>query len=260
MIHPKLSWWAALLFLLALLLLYIGYRLGKTNHNTNIPLSTQDLNELHNFETQRLRDSAQAAQQRSAQWAAQKAEWTAQKAARLQARAEREDSFAAHKRRWAAQKAARQAAAQARQAYWDSVRNTRPQKLSAGQSIDLNQADTLQLQQIPGIATGLSRSIVRYRERLGGFVKASQVHEIPHIPQGIERWFYIKPTPPPRQLPINTADFKTLLAHPYLHYEQVKEIVNRRQKTGKLRSWSDLRNSPHFSEKDFERLTPYIQF
>ena len=80
------------------------------------------------------------------------------------------------------------------------------------------------------------------------------------MPEGIEQWFEIGAGETPRQIDVNKSDFKTLLRHPYLSYEQVLAIVRFRQKFGSLRSWSDLRNSPDFSETDFQRLAPYFKF
>ena len=50
------------------------------------------------------------------------------------------------------------------------------------------------------------------------------------------------------------------MRHPYLNYEQVKFIVNRRNKIGPLRGWDDLRGCPLFTERDHDRLAPYVSF
>lgn len=59
---------------------------------------------------------------------------------------------------------------------------------------------------------------------------------------------------------INTADFKTLVRHPYLNYDQTRAIVNLRRKLGRLRSWNDLNSTGLFTEADITRLTPCFSF
>ena len=39
---------------------------------------------------------------------------------------------------------------------------------------------------------------------------------------------------------VNRADFKTLVHHPYLSYEQVKLIFNQREKRGMIKNWEQL--------------------
>ena len=142
----------------------------------------------------------------------------------------------------------------------DSLRRIYPEKFGELTVLSLNAADTTLLQRIPGIGRYRAAQICRYRERLGGYISTAQLREIGDLPEGIEQWFEISADEKPRQIDVNKSDFKTLLRHPYLSYDQVLAIVRFRQKFGSLRSWSDLRNSPHFSERDFQRLAPYFKF
>ena len=142
----------------------------------------------------------------------------------------------------------------------DSLRRIYPEKFGELTVLSLNAADTTLLQRIPGIGRYRAAQICRYRERLGGYISTEQLREIGDLPDGIEQWFEIGAGETPRQIDVNKSDFKTLLRHPYLSYDQVCAIMRFRQKFGSLRSWSDLRNSPDFSETDFQRLAPYFKF
>lgn len=142
----------------------------------------------------------------------------------------------------------------------DSLRRIYPEKFGELTVLSLNAADTTLLQRIPGIGRYRAAQICRYRERLGGYINTAQLREIGDLPEGIEQWFEIGADETPRQIDVNKSDFKTLLRHPYLSYDQVCAIMRFRQKYGSLRSWSDLRNSPDFSETDFQRLAPYFKF
>lgn len=143
----------------------------------------------------------------------------------------------------------------------DSLRAKRQPKLPEGSVIDANAADTAELKQIPGIGSYYARCIVEYRERLGGYLYPEQIEEAHgNLPADIARWFVVRQSVPVRKLNVNRATFKQLVRHPYLNYEQVKEIFSYRQTDGDLRGWKDLRFSKHFTSADFERLDPYFDF
>lgn len=125
--------------------------------------------------------------------------------------------------------------------------------------IVLSSADTTELKRIPGIGSYYSAKIVRYRERLGGFVSLSQLSEIHGLPGGLERWLVLGDSTV-RRLPVNSATFGQLLRHPYLNFEQVSAIMNYRKSYGPLRDLTDLATYSAFSDTDFARLRPYIAF
>lgn len=134
----------------------------------------------------------------------------------------------------------------------------RTDKYAEGTVLALNEADTTSLKHIPGIGSYYAGKIVRYREALGGFIRLSQLEEIEGLPTGITRWFTLAPHSAPRRRNLNQCTFKELVRHPYLSYEQVKDIFNHRRHYGPIRSWDDLRLFPHFTDADFERLRPYF--
>lgn len=136
----------------------------------------------------------------------------------------------------------------------------RSQKFPEGTIIDINAADTTQLKRIPGIGSYYASKICRYRERLGGFLHIRQIKEVEGLPPDVEKWFSIEDNPQIHKINVNEADFKQLIRHPYLNYEQVKAICAYRQKYGKLKSWSELRLVEAFTADDFLRLGPYFDF
>lgn len=134
------------------------------------------------------------------------------------------------------------------------------EKLSQGSTIDINSSDTTLLKKIPGVGSYYASKISRYRKRLGGFVSTSQIKDIEGLPEDVEKWFSIEASPNIRKIRINHASFKELVSHPYLNFEQVKTITRHIHNYGQLSSWNDLKFYPEFSEKDFQRLAPYISF
>ncbi len=134
-----------------------------------------------------------------------------------------------------------------------------PQKLRAGETVELNSSDTSALKRIPGIGSYYSRQIVRYREQLGGFVSLSQVHEIEGIPDDIDEYLTLGDTQVSK-LNVNSASKGALLRHPYINSFQAQSILEHRHARGVLRSPDDLRQLMYFSDDDVLRLTPYLDF
>lgn len=253
-----------LLVLLVLLLLFAAVKvlllpLLSDSSRPSVSTAQNDaaaLREVRDFEQRRRADSLRYVQARQAQWN----KWQREKAERQRAREQREEEYQANRARWEAEKAERAARRAEREARYDSLRRSQPQKLTQGMRLDANTADTADFRRIPGVGIAYARAIIGYRERLGGFINAHQLGEINGLPYDVANWVRIAPRFVPRRLNLNRAAFKQLVHHPYLSYEQVKFIVNRRTKTGPLRGWDDLRGCPLFTEHDCSRLAPYVSF
>lgn len=109
--------------------------------------------------------------------------------------------------------------------------------------LDINMADSTALIDLPQIGQVMASRIHRYRNRLGGFVAMEQLFEIKGMDN--ERFETIKPYiilehSEITKINVNQDEFKTLLRHPYLEYEQVKAIVNHREKKGFINNWEQL--------------------
>ena len=132
-------------------------------------------------------------------------------------------------------------------------------KLASGEFVELNAADSAALCRVPGIGPVRARAIIRYGNRLGGYVSVNQLGEVYGIPDSSLCWFKVEPvvrTP----LYLNRASFKELLRHPYLSYEQVQTIIRHRQKFGPLDRLEQLSLYEVFTERDLARLAPYVHF
>ncbi len=126
--------------------------------------------------------------------------------------------------------------------------------------IDINSADSAQLDALPGIGPYLSRQIVQYRNRLGGFIDTAQVREVP----GIRQEHIVKVAPyvsiglPPRQLSLSNASQGELAQHPYIGASLAAFIVSYRLRNGGFTSVEELLNSYQVDAARLERLRPYI--
>ena len=110
--------------------------------------------------------------------------------------------------------------------------------------IDINIADTTLLKQLPGIGGAYAKWIVNYREKLGGYCETEQLLEVYRMDTiryyAIKDFVIIDSVFTPNKLKINTDEFKVLLKHPYLEYENVKKIVNYREQKGMITLWEQL--------------------
>ena len=132
-------------------------------------------------------------------------------------------------------------------------------KYPEGTQIDVNSADTVELKKIPGIGSGIAGSIVRYRERLGGFYALNQLEEVKHVTPDLLKWFKLE-NDSIRKVEINKVGLDKLRAHPYLNFYQAKIIIEHRRTKGAIKSLSQLALYEEFAEKDLNRLSAYISF
>lgn len=125
--------------------------------------------------------------------------------------------------------------------------------------IDPNTADSTTLRRIPGIGTHISRSIIRYRERLGGFHHIEQLLEIKIFSPELLEWFEIS-SPDINTININEASFQKLNSHPYISYDQTRALLKYIRLYGNIRNIEQLSTTNIFTEEEIEKLTPYITF
>ena len=107
----------------------------------------------------------------------------------------------------------------------------------------MNTVDSTTLVELPQIGPYTAVRIIEFREKLGGFVDKEQLRDVKGMDDA--RFAAIQPyinlgAVEIRKVDVNRADFKTLVHHPYLSYEQVKRIVNQREKRGMIKNWTQL--------------------
>ena len=128
--------------------------------------------------------------------------------------------------------------------------------------LDLNLADTAQLDKVYGIGKKLSERIVKYRNRLGGFISINQLKEVygldSTVVKNVFEKFVVIENYLPTQLDINSATDKELGSHPYLSFKLAKAIAAYRFQHGQFTSLDDLTKVQLLTEDDFKRIKPYL--
>ncbi len=128
--------------------------------------------------------------------------------------------------------------------------------------VDINRADTLELQRLKGIGPSYARRIVSYRNRLGGFINCRQVLEVwgvDTVLYNLIREHIIITSDSVRKIDLNTVSFKELLKHPYFPYELTRALILYRQKIKMFRSLDELNSVEGINDSIFRRIRSYVR-
>lgn len=130
------------------------------------------------------------------------------------------------------------------------------------EKFDLNKADSAQLISIYGIGGTLSTRILKYRNRLGGFISTDQLKEVygldTTVVNELVKKSFIEENFHPKSLDINLATEKELASHPYVKYALAKAIIAYRFQHGHFKSIDDLTNIAIIDDTTFKKIKPYL--
>ncbi len=136
-------------------------------------------------------------------------------------------------------------------------------KLAAGQTIEINTADSAALTRIHGIGPAFAQRIVEYRKRLGGFLNKEQLKEVYGIDDekyaGIAGQVAVN-AKRISQIKINEVDFMELRRFPYLTYKQSNAIIQYRLQHGHYNAITDMQNIAILDDIILRKIEPYINF
>ena len=127
--------------------------------------------------------------------------------------------------------------------------------------VNLNTATETDLQKLKGIGAAYSKRIIAYRQKLGGFIAVEQLREV----YGMTDELYNSILPnikvnnePIRTININTADFKTLVSHPYIDKNIAIAILNYRDFAKTIKSTDELVKQKALSRNEYDKISKYI--
>lgn len=143
---------------------------------------------------------------------------------------------------------------------------TSTNKFTEPHTFDLNTIDSLTLIRIPGIASRTAATILKNRQRYGGFCDPWQLQEFltwdaaqAYMDEWCTRWFTADPARICR-LPVNTASMGDLQRHPYITHEQAVDIIRYRTRHNRISAPAELQQIPSLSAETVEKLLPYLSF
>ncbi|MDO6519307.1 ComEA family DNA-binding protein [Zobellia uliginosa] len=127
---------------------------------------------------------------------------------------------------------------------------------------DLNEVTAQELQEIDGIGETLSARIVKFRNRLGGFLVNEQLYDVYGLkPEVVERTlgrFQVLKKPVVEKININTASAKSLSKLVYIQKGVAESIVNYRNDNGNLVSFDELSKIENFPIEKIDRIKLYL--
>ena len=131
-------------------------------------------------------------------------------------------------------------------------------KLTQGEFVDINTADTAELKRIPGIGSYFARRIVELRQRRQAFVSPEELLSIRNFPE--TALTYMTASQNFAKIHINQSSLQQLKAHPLINYTQATDILRYRRLNGNIRSVNDISNLPSFTPEQLARLKPFLLF
>ncbi|MFS4416217.1 ComEA family DNA-binding protein [Maribacter sp. 2307ULW6-5] len=127
---------------------------------------------------------------------------------------------------------------------------------------DLNAATAEELKEIHGIGDKLSQRIVKFRERLGGFLVKGQLYETYGLDKEVaDRVFerYGLPNPPKIQkLDVNSATAQELAQLVYIDWSLARAIVDYRISNDSIASLDELLRIKDFPSHRIDRIKLYL--
>lgn len=126
--------------------------------------------------------------------------------------------------------------------------------------IEINTADSAQLEKLPMIGGFLAKQIVTYREALGGYHSLTQLLEIKYLKE--DTWEKLHPqwtcNGKVKHMNINSVDLETLAQHPYISWTQAKRLVNHRSMHGSYSRIEDIKSAQAIPDSMWSKIIPYL--
>lgn len=127
--------------------------------------------------------------------------------------------------------------------------------------VELNGASQEDLEQIPGIGPFYAKNILKYRDRLGGFMSKEQLLEVWKMDatkyEEIESFVEVNKTLI-RKININEATAEKFKQHPYLNWNIANSLVKIRNKKIRFNAVEEIKESVLMDEEQYDRIKHYL--
>jgi DNA uptake protein ComE-like DNA-binding protein len=126
---------------------------------------------------------------------------------------------------------------------------------------DINMADSVTLEHLPGIGPVLSKRIIRYRRLLGGFYDTGQLKEVYGLSDSLLA--VIKPrlyadTSIISKINLNVVSERELARHPYIGEYTARGIIAYRLSVQRIKCIDELKMNGLITKEGFEKLKNYL--
>jgi competence protein ComEA len=126
--------------------------------------------------------------------------------------------------------------------------------------VNINTADSSELEKLPGIGPKLAGRINNFREKLGGFYSVEQVGETYGLPDSTFQRIkpYLNYSGEVRKINMNRASLEELRSHPYIRWKMANAIVEYRKQHGDFIRVEDIMKVFLVEETAFKKMLPYL--
>lgn len=128
--------------------------------------------------------------------------------------------------------------------------------------IDMNTADKTQWKKIKGIGAVLSKRIVAYRNRLGGFYAIDQLREVYNLPKEVieeNKHHLMLDKSKITKIELNKCSVYQLSKHPYITFNLAKSLVQYREENGGYKDLESLKKAHLLNEDLYSKIAPYLK-
>lgn len=127
---------------------------------------------------------------------------------------------------------------------------------------NLNSVTAEDLKSISGIGETLSARIVKFRDRLGGFLVEEQLYDVyglePEVAERALKRFKLLTKPDIQKIDLNIATVDEISKLVYIRYKTAEEIVAYREAKGKIDSLEELSQIEDFPIEKIDRIALYL--
>ncbi len=127
---------------------------------------------------------------------------------------------------------------------------------------DINAATAEEFKKIKGIGDVLSARIVKFRNRLGGFLIEEQLYDVyglePDVVKKVVLKYKVFNKPAVQRININSASVNEISSLVYIWYSMAAEIVSYREVNGPFLSLNELKNIEGFPIDKIDRIALYL--
>lgn len=127
---------------------------------------------------------------------------------------------------------------------------------------DINLVTQQELKDIQGIGDVLSKRIIKFRDRLGGFLMDDQLNDVyglePVVVKRILEKYRVLKAPHIQKIDINTATATELSKIAYISSKVAERIIGYRDEIGEIQSFDELMHIENFPTDRIDRIPLYL--
>jgi len=131
------------------------------------------------------------------------------------------------------------------------------------QKADLNTVKAMEIQEVAQLSEALALRIIKYRERIGGFVDDIQLQDVYGVYQRhrdkILSLYTVKTPVPVSRISVNAATVADLVAVPYFDFEMALAMKDFMKTHGEVTSFSEFDKIEGFPMTKIKRISLYLK-